>query len=140
MTIKFKTVDGRTVETTDKAVFFTAARNGEITPDTIIEVDGRPIKAGQVMGVVFNESSATPEPTASTDETTPDKILSSIEILRGVVFAVAGICVLAGFLIIAIGHNYFFGVGMIIGSAVNAYATNLFLDILAYIVKNVTPN
>lgn len=175
MMIKFTTTDGRTVETTDKNVLIAAAKSGEIRPDTVVTIGGKNVKAGHLKGLAFGDpkpvaavappakpakpvSPTSPDMPTDPQRVLPDKIGSAFEILRGLAFAVAGVCVLAGFLIIVnnlggeerripyigyieTGPNYYgigVGAGMIIGSGINAYATNLFLDILAYIAKNVT--
>lgn len=64
MTIIFITLAGERVETSDVKELKRRAANGEITPDTIINVDGTPHLASRVKGIVFgtpaNETSATP--------------------------------------------------------------------------------
>ena len=63
MTIIFKTRDGRTVETTDKNVLITAAKNGEIGPDTVLTIDGEGVNAGRIKELVFGAPAPAPEPT-----------------------------------------------------------------------------
>lgn len=62
MTIIFKTSDGRTVETTDKNVLISAAKNGEIGPDTVVTIDGAGINAGRIKELVFGSPAPAPEP------------------------------------------------------------------------------
>lgn len=64
MTIIFITLAGERVETSDVKEVKRRAANGEITPDTIINVDGTPHLANKIKGLVFgtpaNETSSTP--------------------------------------------------------------------------------
>lgn len=60
MTIKFTTTDGRTVETTDKNVLFETARKGEITPETLVEVNGKTYLAKKIKELTFGESAPAP--------------------------------------------------------------------------------
>ncbi len=65
MTIKFKTVDGQFVETTDKNVLILAAKNGDITPESVVTVDDKSVRAGRIKGLVFGAppiSATKPEP------------------------------------------------------------------------------
>lgn len=63
MTIIFKTRDGKHVDTTDKNVLIEAAKNGEITPDTVVTIDGMGIEARRIKGLVFGTPAPAPEPT-----------------------------------------------------------------------------
>ena len=64
MTIIFITLAGERIETSDVQEVRRRAANGEITPDTIINVDGTPHLASRVKGIVFgtsaNETPSTP--------------------------------------------------------------------------------
>lgn len=62
MTIIFKTRDGKHVDTTDKNVLIEAAKNGEITPDTVVTIDGMGIEARRIKGLVFGAPAPAPEP------------------------------------------------------------------------------
>lgn len=63
MTIIFITVDGERVETSDVKELKRRAANGEITPDTIINVDGTPHLANKIKGLVFGTpANETPVP------------------------------------------------------------------------------
>lgn len=53
MTIIFITLAGEQVETSDVKELKRRAANGEITPDTIINVDGTPHLASKIKGLVF---------------------------------------------------------------------------------------
>lgn len=68
MTIIFKTRDGRTVETTDKNVLIAAAKNGEISPDTVVTIDGAGINAGRIKELVFGD----PPPAAPANPPKPE--------------------------------------------------------------------
>lgn len=53
MTIIFITLAGERVETSDVKELKRRAANGEITPDTIVNVDGMPYLANKIKGLVF---------------------------------------------------------------------------------------
>lgn len=160
MTIKFTTTDGRTVETADKNVLFEAAKNGEITPETMVDIDGRIGVAGQIKGMEFGapkaaKAPATPEPQKNV---LPEKIAHAFEMLRGLSFACAGLAAVAGALLFLkslggeeqyvryVGHvktpanpiGIGTGVGMMIGAVISGYMSHCFFDILEYIAKAVT--
>lgn len=160
MTIKFTTTDGRTVETTEKNVLFEAAKNGEITPETMVDIDGRIGVAGQIKGMEFGAPKATTAPASPEPQKNvlPEKIAHALEMLRGVAFVVAGLGCLAGITIIVnnLGGDERYvpyvgdvktpanpvgigvGVGVMLGAVINAYASNLLLDVFEYIAKAVT--
>ncbi|MBR4835219.1 MAG: hypothetical protein IKU86_12955 [Thermoguttaceae bacterium] len=56
MTIIFITLAGERVETSDVKELKRRAANGEITPDTIVNVDGTPHSANKIKGLVFGTS------------------------------------------------------------------------------------
>lgn len=58
MTIKFTTTDGRTVETTDKDVLIAAARNGDVNPETLVEVNGKTYLAKKIKELTFGAQSS----------------------------------------------------------------------------------
>lgn len=64
MTIIFITLAGERVETSDVKELKRRAANGEITPDTMLNVDGTPHLANKIKGLVFgtpaNETPSTP--------------------------------------------------------------------------------
>lgn len=71
MTIIFITLAGERVETSDVKELKRRAANGEITPDTIINVDGTPHLANKIKGLVFGTpANETPEPPSVPGETT----------------------------------------------------------------------
>ena len=160
MTIKFTTTDGRTYETTDKNVLFAATGNGLITPETIIEVDGKTVRASQIKGLEFGtaKTSTAPATTEPQKNVLPEKIILALDHLRGLSFACAGLAAVAGALLffksfggeeqyiryvgyvktpanpVGIGT----GVGMMIGAVISGYMSHCFFDILEYIAKAVT--
>lgn len=160
MTIIFKTRDGRTVETTDKNVLIAAARNGEITPDTVFECNGQTMRASQIKGMEFGAPKASSAPAATEPQKNvlPEKIAHALEMLRGVAYVVAGLGCLAGMTIIVnnLGGDEHYvpyvgdvktpanpvgigvGVGVMLGAIINAYASNLLLDVFEYVAKAVT--
>lgn len=156
MTIKFTTTDGRTVETTDKNVLITAAKNGEIGPDTVVTIDGAGINAGRIKELVFGAPAPAPKlapapaPAPSTAKKTtasdplPKTVHAAFEWLTnaGVLlwWFAAFIWVLAGCAFLA---NDF--IGMAVSSFVaagccvyNAFFLANILKILEHIAVNVT--
>ena len=160
MTIKFTMTDGRTIETTDKNVLFEAARNGEITPDTVFECNGQTMRASQIKGMEFGTSKATTAPATPEIQKNvlPEKIILALDHLRGLSFACAGLAAVAGALLFFksfggeeqyikyVGHvktpanpvGIGTGVGMMIGAVISGYMSHCFFDILEYIAKAVT--
>lgn len=70
MTIIFITLAGERVETSDVQEVKRRAANGEITPDTMLNVDGTPHLASRVKGIVFG-TIAPPEISTFLNEETP---------------------------------------------------------------------
>lgn len=62
MIILFTKLNGEHVNTTDKNVLIEAAKNGEITPDTVVTIDGMGIEARRIKGLVFGTPAPAPEP------------------------------------------------------------------------------
>jgi hypothetical protein len=154
MTIIFKTRDGRTVETTDKKVLIAAAKNGEISPDTVITIDGAGINAGRIKELVFGAPAPAPKPDptpapapakkAPAADPLPKPIRAAFDWLTnaGVLlwWLAAFIWVLAGCAFLA---NDFVGVAVssfvAAGCCIyNAFFLSNILKILEYIAVNVT--
>lgn len=76
MTIIFRTRDGRTVETTDKDVLIAAAKNGEIGPDSLVEVNGKTYLAKKIQGLTFGDPTPPAPPVASPAKPSPGGTLS----------------------------------------------------------------
>lgn len=142
MTIKFTTTDGRTVETTDKNVLFAAAGNGLVTPDTIVEVDGKMVKVGAIKGLAFKATS--PNPATATSHTEPPRrIVAAISNLRGLTYLIATINVIGAVFILGSAAMYeslallVVSIGIIAGAVIGACMSMCIVDILEYISENV---
>lgn len=105
MTIKFTTLDGREI-TTNVQGLFAAAKHGKITPDTIIDVDGKLVPAAKIKGLF---SLGTPvadekwEPTGggsapdSTGNAPPESIRTAFGILYTLIYIDATCGILLSF-------------------------------------------
>lgn len=138
MTIKFTTTDGRTVETTDKNVLFASAGSGLITPDTIIEVDGKTVKAGAVKGLAFKTAPL------QTHTEPPRRIVATISNLRGLIYLIATLNVIGAIFMLGSAAMYeslallIVSVGIIAGAVIGTCMSMYIVDILEYISENVT--
>lgn len=145
MIIKFTTTDGRTVEVTDKNVLFASAGSGLITPDTIIEVDGKTVKAGAVKGLAFKTAPQNPAPLQNHTEP-PRRIVATISNLRGLIYLIATLNVIGAIFMLGSAAMYeslallIVSVGIIAGAVIGACMSMCVVDILEYIAEAVTKN
>lgn len=143
MTIKFTTTDGRTCETTDKNVLFAATGNGLITPETIIEVDGKTVKAGAIKGLVFKSAPPNLAPLQNLTEP-PRGIVVTISNLRGLIYLVATLNIIGAIFMWGVAATYesvalfVVSIGIIAGAVIGACMSMCVVDILEYIAKAVT--
>lgn len=142
MTIKFTTTDGRTVETTDKNVLFEAAGSGLITPDTIVEVDGKTVKAGAINGLTF-KAAKTNQATAPNHTEPPRRIIATISNLRGLIYLIATLNVIGAIFMLGSAAMceslalLIVSIGIIAGAVIGACMLICIVDILEYISENV---
>lgn len=154
MTIIFKTRDGRTVETTDKNVLIAAAKNGEITPDTVVTIDGAGINAGRIKELVFGdpppatpvnppkpEPAPSPKPEPTQPGKLPDAVANAFSGLSGLAYISGVLLLIAGLPAIGLGLESGNIISIVTGAIVSAggmaqiIAVSWMLTILEYIAK-----
>lgn len=153
MIILFTKLNGEHVNTTDKIVLIEAAKNGEITPDTVVTIDGMGIEARRIKGLVFGAPAPAPEPPkpaapapAPEPEPTqpgklPESVADAFSGLSGLAYISGGLLLLAGVPAIGLGLESGNIISIVTGAIVSVggiaqiIAVSWALNILEYIAK-----
>lgn len=140
MTIKFVTKTGKRVETQNVDILFEAARSGEITPSTVVEVNGRPVWAGKIKNL-FPPGTEVPagEPPAlppAPADALPESIKTAFKILYVFLYISAVCGILYALFVAAVVPPV--GIGIAVSSIIWSVGSYQFLRVLEYIATKIS--